>query len=215
MPETIHKPSIIMGRVTGKIAIVTDGGSIVNLSSMAGLVGGANHACYGASKGAVRTMTKDAATELASEGIRVNSIHPAYIDPQMAEYGAEKQDTTKEDLDLLHVVEEPLYPTEYGLGPSSFPTEEVVENVEKQLADLAREEIGYEHVMIHAQLGPPSNTILDYVEDNDVDLVVIATHGRTGLDRVLLGSVAERVLRRSPTPVFVVKPDRKSLVPAE
>ena len=122
-------------------------------------------------------------------------------------YGAE--------LDLLHVVEEPLYPTEYGLGPSSFPTEEVVENVEKQLADLAREEIGYEHVMIHAQLGPPSNTILDYVEDNDVDLVVIATHGRTGLDRVLLGSVAERVLRRSPTPVFVVKPDRKSLVPAE
>ena len=120
-------------------------------------------------------------------------------------YGAE--------IDLLHVVEEPFYPTEYGLGPASFPTKEVLDNVEKQLGDLAREEIGYEHVMIDAQLGNPSSKILGYVEQNDIDLVVIATHGRTGLDRVLLGSVTERVLRQCPTPVFVVKPDRKSLVP--
>jgi nucleotide-binding universal stress UspA family protein len=120
-------------------------------------------------------------------------------------YGAE--------IDLLHVVEEPFYPTEYGLGPASFPTKEVLDNVEKQLGDLAREQIGYEHVMIEAQVGQPASKILNYVEENDIDLVVIATHGRTGLDRVLLGSVAERVLRQSPKPVFVVKPDRKSLVP--
>jgi nucleotide-binding universal stress UspA family protein len=121
-------------------------------------------------------------------------------------YGAE--------IDLLHVVEEPFYPSEYGLGPASFPTEEVLDNVEKQLGDLAREQIGYEHVMIEAQIGIPSSKILNYIEEKDIDLVVIATHGRTGLDRVLLGSVAERVLRQSPKPVFVVKPDRKSLVPS-
>ncbi|MFB6097918.1 MAG: universal stress protein [Salinibacter sp.] len=120
-------------------------------------------------------------------------------------YGAE--------IDLLHVVEEPFYPPEYGLGPASFPTEEVLDNVETQLGDLAREKIGYEHVMIEAQLGTPSNEILNYIDENEIDLVVIATHGRTGLDRVLLGSVAERVLRRAPTPVFIVKPDRNSLVP--
>jgi len=120
-------------------------------------------------------------------------------------YGAE--------IDLLHVVEEPFYPTEYGLGPASFPTQEVLDNVEKQLGDLAREQIGYEHIMIEAQIGQPASKILNYIEENDIDLVVIATHGRSGLDRVLLGSVAERVLRQSPTPVFVVKPDRKSLVP--
>ncbi|MFB6097919.1 MAG: SDR family NAD(P)-dependent oxidoreductase [Salinibacter sp.] len=79
-------------------------GSVINLSSVAGLVGVANHACYGASKGAVRTMTKDAAIELASEGVRVNSIHPAYIDTQMADYGAEKQDASKEDLDAMHPI---------------------------------------------------------------------------------------------------------------
>jgi nucleotide-binding universal stress UspA family protein len=119
-------------------------------------------------------------------------------------YGAE--------IDLLHVVEEPFYPPAYGYEPASFPTAEVVENVEDQLGDLAREKIGYEHVMIEARTGNPASEILDYMEENDIDLTVIATHGRTGLDRVLLGSVAERVLRQSPKPVFVVKPDRKSLV---
>ena len=121
-------------------------------------------------------------------------------------YGAE--------IDLLHVVEEPFYPPEYGVGSPAFPTTEIIENVEKQLGDLAREKIGYEHVMIEARTGSPAREILDYVSENEIDLVVLATHGRTGLNRVLLGSVAERVLRQSPKPVFVVKPDRKSLVAA-
>jgi len=79
-------------------------GSVVNLSSVAGLVGAANHTCYGASKGAVRIMTKDAALELAESGVRVNSIHPAYIDTQMADYGAEVQEASKEELDAMHPI---------------------------------------------------------------------------------------------------------------
>jgi NAD(P)-dependent dehydrogenase (short-subunit alcohol dehydrogenase family) len=79
-------------------------GSVINLSSVAGLVGVPNHTCYGASKGAVRIMTKDAAMELAESGIRVNSVHPAYIDTQMADYGAEAQDATKEELDAMHPI---------------------------------------------------------------------------------------------------------------
>jgi len=79
-------------------------GSIINLSSVAGLVGSAGHVCYGASKGAVRTMTKDAAIELADAGIRVNSVHPAYVDTGMAEYGAEMSDASKEDLDAMHPI---------------------------------------------------------------------------------------------------------------
>ncbi|MFC6757556.1 MULTISPECIES: universal stress protein [Haloarcula] len=53
--------------------------------------------------------------------------------------------------------------------------------------------------------GKPSEGILEYVRDTDVDLVVMGTHGRSGLRRYLTGSVAERVLRLSPVPVLTVR----------
>ncbi len=59
------------------------GGSIINISSIYGIVGSSGSAAYHASKGAVRVLTKQAAVEYAPEGIRVNSIHPGYIDTAM------------------------------------------------------------------------------------------------------------------------------------
>jgi len=51
-----------------------------------------------------------------------------------------------------------------------------------------------------------SETIEEYAAAHDADLVVVGTHGRTGVERVLLGSVAERVLRTATRPVLVVGP---------
>ncbi|WP_049909439.1 universal stress protein [Haloarcula japonica] len=53
--------------------------------------------------------------------------------------------------------------------------------------------------------GTPYRAILDAIEDADADLVVIGTHGRTGIDRYLLGSVAEKLVRTSPIPVMTVR----------
>ena len=56
--------------------------------------------------------------------------------------------------------------------------------------------------------GDPSRVILDYADENGIDLVVMGTHGRRGIVRFLLGSVAERVLRLSETPVLAVRQQR-------
>lgn len=53
--------------------------------------------------------------------------------------------------------------------------------------------------------GTAYRTIQDYVDDNDVDLIVMGTHGRQGLDRYLLGSVTERVVRTADVPVMTVR----------
>ena len=53
--------------------------------------------------------------------------------------------------------------------------------------------------------GNPSNVIIEFSENNNIDLVVMGTLGKTGLDRFLLGSVAEKVVRSSTVPVMVVR----------
>lgn len=64
-------------------------------------------------------------------------------------------------------------------------------------------ERGY-HVTIEARPGEVVDTIIEVAQDEGFDLLIMATHGRTGLRRVLLGSVAEGVLRRAPCPVLLV-----------
>ncbi|CVK16321.1 NAD(P)-dependent dehydrogenase, short-chain alcohol dehydrogenase family [Apibacter mensalis] len=77
-------------------------GSIINASSIAGIGGGPGHVLYGASKGAVRTMTKDIAMEFAADNVRVNSIHPGYIKTEMVDYASEKSHKTLEELGALY-----------------------------------------------------------------------------------------------------------------
>lgn len=54
--------------------------------------------------------------------------------------------------------------------------------------------------------GGPADVILNYVRDNAIDLVIMATHGRSGPAKWVLGSVADRVLRQSVSPVMIVRP---------
>lgn len=103
----------------------------------------------------------------------------------------------------LHV-REPIYG---GLLPHQSGGDEAVGDEVEELLDRARgvaEEHGVSLETVTAE-GKPSAEIVDYAEDNPVDSIVMGSHGRQGASRVLLGSVAETVTRRSPVPVTVVR----------
>lgn len=78
------------------------------------------------------------------------------------------------------------------------------ENFLQGFVDQA-EEHGLEASYDYRKGGSASREIVGYADDNDVDHIVIGSHGRSGAARVLLGSVAENVTRRSPVPVTVVR----------
>ncbi|MHA6253472.1 glucose 1-dehydrogenase [Oceanobacillus sp. CAU 1775] len=83
----INLNGVFLGTKYGTEAILASGskGSIINMSSIAGLVGDSELLSYSASKGAVRLMSKSAALHLAKKGIRVNTIHPAYMNTELME----------------------------------------------------------------------------------------------------------------------------------
>ena len=60
------------------------------------------------------------------------------------------------------------------------------------------------------EMGEPHRLIIDWIKPNAIDLIVMSTHGRSGLQRVMLGSVTEKILRNSHCPVLVIPPEEKS-----
>lgn len=76
--------------------------------------------------------------------------------------------------------------------------EQAIERVEHM---ITAHDVAVETVL---ETGDPATTIVEYAADIDADVVVLGTHGRSGVERRLIGSVAERVVRRSPCPVLTI-----------
>src|SRR5437016_7879524 len=111
---------------------------------------------------------------------------------------------------IIAHVEEP--PMAYGGGEMYFPAEEGDrEELKQALVKIvpADPNVRFEHKLL---AGDPASAIVEAAEQENADLIVIGTHGRTGLTRLLMGSVAEAVVRRAKCPVLTVK--HPSPVPA-
>ncbi|MFC6719426.1 universal stress protein [Natrialbaceae archaeon GCM10025810] len=81
--------------------------------------------------------------------------------------------------------------------------DEFVESGPEAVLDLLEEaDVEYR---VETAFGEPAREIVEFAEENDVDRIVIGNHGRSGVSRVLLGSVAEKVVRRAPVTVTVVR----------
>lgn len=110
---------------------------------------------------------------------------------------------TESALMLIHVLT-PLHPADPAAMWHTLDDQQRKQKVKDFLAQKLRE-MGYENIKINVEIGDPSTEIIDYAKDNGVDLIVLPSHGRKGVSRFLLGSVAERVVRLSPCPVLVLK----------
>ena len=109
---------------------------------------------------------------------------------------------TKAKLIIVHVEEPPMA---YGGGDAYYgvldPPRDELDRMLGQVKPTD-ESIEYEHRMI---TGEPANSIVRLAESEQVDFIVLGTHGRTGLSRLLMGSVAEAIVRRATCPVITFR----------
>lgn len=110
---------------------------------------------------------------------------------------------------VIHVHERDIVYTGFGAAYAALPPEKLRDSKYLlQKITPASPEVDFERRMLE---GSPAESIVQFAEQEQIDLIVLGTHGRTGLDRLLMGSVAEVVVRKAPCPVLTIKqPARKT-----
>jgi len=121
----------------------------------------------------------------------------------------------KASVDLLYVVEPAVYPADFSFGQVGFPSveDELRQRGTEELQELIRKEIGTRvQAQCAVRMGKAFNEIDQYAKAESVDLIIIATHGHSGVEHALFGSTAEKVVRYAPCPVLVVRLAEKEFV---
>lgn len=127
-------------------------------------------------------------------------------------YARQLADTFEATLHCLHVVDE-AYQYWSPMGPESIPVGPPPEEMVK-LGQTRMKQFQDEHLtglkrepVTHVAVGRPFAEIVAYAADHDVQLIVLATHGRGAIAHMLLGSTTEKVLRKAPCAVLTVRAD--------
>ncbi len=133
-------------------------------------------------------------------------------------YARNVVEVRKAELHCLHVVDEgyqylAMGPDAVPIGP---PIDDVVTSAEGHLGEYLDAHLGDADfpVLRTVLSGQPFHEIILYARQHAIDLIVLGTHGRTGLKHALLGSVAEKVVRKAPCPVLSIRhPDQEFEMP--
>ncbi|MFQ5733277.1 MAG: universal stress protein [Planctomycetaceae bacterium] len=142
---------------------------------------------------------------------------------EAARYACELVDRFRAELHVLHVIHDVSSALpDFGMG-LAMPA--LRENLGDRKDRLEADAIGRltkvlpagwergKRVVLATRFGAPFVEIIRYAREHNCDLIVLGTHGRTGLPHALLGSVAEKVIRKSPCPVLSVRPPQHAFVP--
>ena len=133
-----------------------------------------------------------------------------FSEPSLAAVARAKQLAflNQAELFLLHAVPDIVHPG--GMDAAISSIAELCPDLEKQrlamLESFGQRAPGPDHpYQCHVIIKPVLPTIIDFIEEKEIDYVVLGTHGHTGLTHLMIGSVSERVVRLAPCPVFTVK----------
>ncbi len=122
-------------------------------------------------------------------------------------YGLELARKFNASVHLLHVIQDPATQPWAAEG-FAVPLLEVVDQWQKDALERLRTSMPAEdraRVIVECRIASPYPEILRYAAEHDIDLIVMGTHGRGGVTHMLLGSIAEKVIRRAPCPVLTVR----------
>ncbi len=114
----------------------------------------------------------------------------------------------KSEIILIYVVEPVIYPPDFSMGQIAIPSVDIDmdKRAKEELISLAKQEIPKDtKVTTLVKSGKPFIEIIETASNEDADIIIIATHGHTGVEHILFGSTAEKVVRKAPCPVLTLR----------
>ena len=128
------------------------------------------------------------------------------ISEKIAPHAAFRAERFGAELHVLHVVPRPesLYVSYGDITHLESLKDQVIAEAEQRLKEFCDQNLLAAKCSVVA--GDPFDKILEYIRDQGISQVIMGTHGRHGIDRIVMGSVATRIVRRSPVPVLTVNP---------
>ena len=122
------------------------------------------------------------------------------------------KDLGADEVHLMHVIapQQSFIPSTIEQNRELAREGAMIEQAEQELARIKKDELGdSKKVFTFAVVGPPVQKLVDYAKDQAIDLIVVATHGRSGGERILIGSVTEKLVRSAPCSVLVFRPRKR------
>lgn len=123
-------------------------------------------------------------------------------------YAVNLADAFKAKLFLIYVIEPVIYPADFSMGQMTMPNMDVELNsrAASELENLVKNELGCDiECETIVKTGKPFVEIIETASEIDADLIIIASHGHTGVEHILFGSTAEKVVRKAPCPVLTLR----------
>jgi nucleotide-binding universal stress UspA family protein len=149
----------------------------------------------------------------SSKSVIVVGVDFSSLSNEALRTGADLARTSNSELHVVHVMPhpagDPLSASEPNLGLAFAKQTDQIRESLHELVDPMID--GIKSVCLHIRVGVADREITQLASDIGADLDIVGTHGRTGLDRLLMGSVAESVVRHAPCPVYTFRPKTVAL----